>query len=53
VRLGRRFEAPTDVRAFTAELERYFARELAVSPPWPMPASNKAGAVEGARQIRG
>ena len=31
-RLGRRFDAPTDVRAFTAELERYFARELASSP---------------------
>jgi 1-acyl-sn-glycerol-3-phosphate acyltransferase len=29
VRLGRRFDAPTDVRAFTGELERYFARELA------------------------
>jgi 1-acyl-sn-glycerol-3-phosphate acyltransferase len=28
VRLGRRFEPPADVRAFTAELERYFAREL-------------------------
>ncbi len=28
-RLGRRFDAPTDVRAFTTELERYFARELA------------------------
>lgn len=52
VRLGRRFEAPADVRAFTAELERYFARELAASPPQPMPASDKP-AVEGARQIRG
>jgi 1-acyl-sn-glycerol-3-phosphate acyltransferase len=29
IRLGRRFEAPKDARAFTAELERYFARELA------------------------
>ena len=28
-RLGRRFEPPEDVRAFTADLERYFARELA------------------------
>ena len=28
-RLGRRFDPPADVRAFTAELERYFARELA------------------------
>ncbi|HUQ29003.1 MAG TPA: 1-acyl-sn-glycerol-3-phosphate acyltransferase [Usitatibacter sp.] len=33
VRLGRRFDAPTDVRAFTAELERYFARELASTSP--------------------
>jgi len=31
VRLGRRFDPPTDVRAFTAELERYFARELAAA----------------------
>mgnify|MGYP000038172422 CR=1 FL=1 len=29
VRLGRRFDPPQDVRAFTAELQRYFARELA------------------------
>ncbi len=29
VRLGRRFEPPADVRAFTAELEGYFAAELA------------------------
>jgi 1-acyl-sn-glycerol-3-phosphate acyltransferase len=28
VRLGRRFDPPQDVRAFTADLERYFAREL-------------------------
>lgn len=52
VRLGRRFEAPTDVRAFTSELERYFARELAAAPPRPMPAHDKP-AVEGARHIRG
>ena len=32
VRLGRRFEPPADVRAFTVELERYFARELAAGP---------------------
>jgi 1-acyl-sn-glycerol-3-phosphate acyltransferase len=31
VRLGRRFEPPTDVRAFMAELERYYAAELAGS----------------------
>jgi 1-acyl-sn-glycerol-3-phosphate acyltransferase len=29
VQLGRRFEAPSDVRAFTAELESYFVAELA------------------------
>ncbi|MEO5676748.1 MAG: lysophospholipid acyltransferase family protein [Usitatibacter sp.] len=29
IRLGRRFDPPKDVRAFTVELERYFARELA------------------------
>lgn len=29
IRLGQRFDPPGDVRAFTAELERYFARELA------------------------
>lgn len=29
VRLGRRFDPPQDVRAFTAELQRHFARELA------------------------
>jgi len=31
IRLGRRFEPPTDVRAFTTELERYFRAELAES----------------------
>ena len=29
IRLGRRFEPPKDVHAFTLELEGYFARELA------------------------
>ena len=32
VRLGRRFEPPADVRAFTATLAAYFAAELAGSP---------------------
>jgi 1-acyl-sn-glycerol-3-phosphate acyltransferase len=31
-RLGRRFDAPKDVRAFTAELESYFASELGGVP---------------------
>jgi 1-acyl-sn-glycerol-3-phosphate acyltransferase len=29
VRLGKRFDPPSDVSAFTAELERYFREELA------------------------
>ena len=31
IRLGRRFDAPTDVRSFTLELEQYFRAELAES----------------------
>ncbi len=31
VRLGRRFDPPQDVRAFTSEMEQYFATELAAS----------------------
>lgn len=49
VRLGRRFDPPTDVRAFTAELERYFARELASVSP----AVENAPAVEDAPHLRG
>lgn len=37
VRLGQRFEAPRDARAFTAELEAYFRAELA-GPTTPMAA---------------
>lgn len=51
VRLGRRFDPPRDVRAFTAELERYFTRELAaraVSLPVPEPRP-----VEDAHRLRG
>jgi 1-acyl-sn-glycerol-3-phosphate acyltransferase len=32
IRLGRRFDPPADVRAFTAELEHYFRAELGDSP---------------------
>jgi len=32
LRLGRRFDPPTDVRAFMAELEEYFRAELAHAP---------------------
>jgi 1-acyl-sn-glycerol-3-phosphate acyltransferase len=51
VRLGRRFDPPQDVRAFTAELERYFTRELAaraVSLPFP-----ESRPVEDAHRLRG
>jgi hypothetical protein len=33
IRLGRRFEPPADVAAFTAELEAYFRSEMGGSPP--------------------
>jgi 1-acyl-sn-glycerol-3-phosphate acyltransferase len=49
-RLGRRFDAPTEVRAFTTELERYFARELASTSP--SDAVGVAPAVS-ARHLRG
>ena len=49
VRLGRRFEPPTDVRAFTAELERYFARELSA----PSVAVAGVPGVEDAPHLRG
>jgi len=35
VRIGRRFDPPDDVRAFTATLEQYFRRELAETGPVP------------------
>ena len=28
IRLGKRYDPPQDVRAFTAEMEKYFASEL-------------------------
>ena len=51
IRLGRRFDPPRDVRAFTAELERYFARELAARAV-PLPVTGPQP-VEGAHRIRG
>ena len=48
LRLGRRFDPPKDVRAFTTELERYFTRELAAHgapaelPEVPAPAVEDA-----------
>jgi 1-acyl-sn-glycerol-3-phosphate acyltransferase len=53
VSLGRRFEPPQDVRAFTAELDRYFRRELAARSMAAVPAEDAAGAVEDAQRLRG
>jgi 1-acyl-sn-glycerol-3-phosphate acyltransferase len=51
VRLGRRFDPPEDVRAFTAELSRHFARELALrAGPAPQ---HQAQVVEDAHRLRG
>ena len=50
VRLGRRFDPPADVRAFTLELERYFARELAAASTAQVSAMPN---VESATHIRG
>jgi 1-acyl-sn-glycerol-3-phosphate acyltransferase len=52
VRLGRRYDPPADVRAFTADLERYFTRELATHAAAPVPES-RSGAVDGAPRVRG
>ena len=52
IRLGRRFEPPTDVRAFTVELERYFTRELAASANAHAPEA-AAGTIEDAPHLRG
>ncbi len=51
LRLGRRFDPPSDVRAFTAELERYFTRELARDAA--RSAAPIAPSVEEAPQVRG
>ena len=51
IRLGRRFDPPRDVRAFTAEMERYFTRELAArAVPLAVPERRPA---EDAHRIRG
>ena len=48
-RLGRRFEPPQDVRAFTEELDRHFRRELATRAPH----GAAAAPVGDAREARG
>jgi 1-acyl-sn-glycerol-3-phosphate acyltransferase len=52
VRLGRRFDPPSDVRAFTAELDRYYRRELGAR----MPSAGEQGSestVESVPPVRG
>ncbi|MEN9476361.1 MAG: hypothetical protein RLZZ300_502, partial [Pseudomonadota bacterium] len=39
IRLGRRFEPPSNVQAFTAEIEAYFRAELGENGASPAPAS--------------
>jgi len=51
IRLGRRFEPPADVRAFTAELEGYFAAELSTRRAT-AGAARVADAPEGAASHR-
>lgn len=51
IRLGRRFDPPADVRAFTLEIERYFAREVAAREAEPLPAV--PAVVESATRLRG
>lgn len=52
VRLGRRFDPPADARAFTAELQRHLARELASGAPL-AEGAQPTPAVEDAQQLRG
>ena len=51
-RLGRRYEPPKDVRAFTEELDRHFRRELAAAPA-EAPQHDARPVVEDAGQLRG
>jgi 1-acyl-sn-glycerol-3-phosphate acyltransferase len=53
VRLGRRFDPPQDVRAFTAELQRYFARELAAPGVAAAAGDALPDAFEDAHRLRG
>ena len=52
VRLGRRFDPPQDVRAFTSELERYFTRELAARGA-PERSVDPSPGVADAQRLRG
>jgi 1-acyl-sn-glycerol-3-phosphate acyltransferase len=53
IRLGRRFDPPADVRAFTAELERYFTRELVARAPAHAAPESSARPIEDAPHLRG
>ena len=53
VRLGRRFDPPRDVRAFTSELERYFNRELALRGATAPAHHPESPAVQDAQRLRG
>jgi 1-acyl-sn-glycerol-3-phosphate acyltransferase len=53
VTLGRRFDPPQDVRAFTAELDRYFRRELAAGSMAAARADSPPSTIEGASRSRG
>lgn len=53
IRLGRRFEPPADVRAFTAELERYFTRELGARAASHASPASSPQRIEDAPHLRG
>jgi 1-acyl-sn-glycerol-3-phosphate acyltransferase len=53
LRLGRRFEPPSDVRAFTADLERYFTRELGSHAVARAAADAHPRPLEDAQRLRG
>lgn len=53
VRVGRRYDPPRDVRAFTAELERYFIRELATRTAPAAEEVSRDPAVDDAQRLRG
>ena len=53
VRLGKRFDPPEDVRAFTEELDRHFRRELAAATVQPANEARGTPTVEDVPHVRG
>jgi 1-acyl-sn-glycerol-3-phosphate acyltransferase len=53
VRLGRCFDPQRDVRAFTVEFERYFARELASRGAEVAVSAPEIAAIQDPQQLRG